>query len=258
MKLVLDVVRRSLHRFVELEGFDRAMALAGQAFAALLPLLIVISAVSPTGGDDAADEVIDVFDLSGQTAAVVQEAVAHPTEVQDGLSVLGLFILVVSALAFTRALQRLYTRAWRLDKFGVRGNAWGLEWLLGLAVYLSLQPVIVGVFDGATATAVSLACSSAMWLFTPWILIGRRLPWWHLFPQAVLTAVGLASLGVASAIYMPHAVASAASQFGFIGVAFALLSWLFAGALVLVVTAAVGSTLVESAGASSNPGDVPA
>ena len=77
-------------------------------------------------------------------------------------------------------------------------------------------------------------------------------------PQAVLTAAGLASLGVASAIYMPHAVASAASQFGFIGVAFALLSWLFAGALVLVVTAAVGSTLVESAGASSNPGDAPA
>ena len=41
VKSVLDVGRRALVRFLELEGFDRAMALAGQAFAALLPLLIV-------------------------------------------------------------------------------------------------------------------------------------------------------------------------------------------------------------------------
>jgi membrane protein len=258
VKLALDIFRGSLQRFIELEGFDRAMALAGQAFAALLPLLIVISAVSPAGGDDAASEAIDWFNLSGQSAQVVQEAVAQPAEIQDGVSVLGFFILVVSALAFTRALQRLYVRAWRLDKFGVRGNAWGLEWLLVLAVYLSLQPAIVGVFDGVLATAVSLACSSAMWLFTPWILIGRRLPWRRLFPQALLTAAGLTALGVASVIYMPRAVASAASQFGFIGVAFALLSWLFGCALVLVVTAAVGSTVVESVGASSHPGDAPA
>jgi membrane protein len=257
VKLVLDVFRRSLQRFFELEGFDRAMALAGQAFAALLPLLIVIGAVSPTGGDDAASEVIERLHLSGSSAAVVREAVAQPAEVQDGISALSLFIVVVSALAFTRALQRLYVRAWRLDKFGVRGNAWGLEWLLVLAIYLSLQPAIVGVFDGALAAAVSLACSSAMWLFTPWILIGRRLPWQRLFPQALLTAAGLTALGVASVIYMPRSVASAAAQFGFIGVAFALLSWLFVCALVLVVTAAVGSTVVESAGESPRAGDAP-
>jgi hypothetical protein len=58
-------------------------------------------------------------------------------------------------------------------------------------------------------------------------------------------------------IYMPQAVVAAAAQFGFIGVAFALLSWLFALALVLVVTAALGSTLVErpAAPASPVPGD---
>jgi len=48
----VEFVRRCLGRFVELEGFDRAMALAGQAFAALLPLLIVIGSVSPQDGDD--------------------------------------------------------------------------------------------------------------------------------------------------------------------------------------------------------------
>lgn len=245
MKPAIDVLRRTLHRFVELEGFDRAMALAGQAFAALLPLLIVISAVSPASGDDAASALIDRLDLSGRSAAVVQEAVAEPAEIENGISLLGFAILVISALAFTRALQRLYVRTWRLEKIGVRGNTWGLEWLGLIAVYLSLQPAIVGLFDGALATGTSLALSCALWLLTPWLLIGRRLPWQRLLPQALLTAFGVTAIGIASAIYMPRAVATAAAQFGFIGVAFALLSWLFALALVLVVAAALGSTLVE-------------
>jgi membrane protein len=247
VKRSVDVFRRSVERFFELEGFDRAMALAGQAFAALLPFLIVLGTVSPASGEDAAFAIIDRLELTGQSAAVVREAVAQPAETEDGISVLGFLILVISALAFTRALQRLYVRAWRLDRFGVRGNAWGLEWLALLAVYLSLQPAIIGLFDGVVATTVSLACSAAMWLFTPWLLTGRRVPWQRLLPQALLTAVGLTALGIASVIYMPPAVASAASQFGFIGVAFALLSWLFTFALVLVVTAAIGSTLVEPA-----------
>ena len=257
MSEVIDVLRRALHRFVELEGFDRAMALAGQAFAALLPLLIVLSAVSPTSGEDAADALVDRLDLSGQSAAVVQEAVADPAEIQSGFSVLGFVLLVIAALAFTRALQRLYVRAWRLEKLGLRGNTWGLEWLAMLAVYLSLQPAIVGLFDGALATSISLAFNCGLWLLTPWLLIGRQLPWQRLLPQAVLTSLGLTALGVASVIYMPRAVGTAAAQFGFIGVAFALLSWLFAFALVLVVMASLGSALVErpAEGESPDSGD---
>src|SRR5687767_569356 len=110
---VLDVGKRTLERFVELEGFDRAMALAGQAFAALLPLLIIVGAASPAGGKDLADGLVDRFDLDGQAAATLEAAVAQPSAVQDSITVLSAFILVISALSFTRALQRLYVRAWR-------------------------------------------------------------------------------------------------------------------------------------------------
>jgi hypothetical protein len=40
-------------------------------------------------------------------------------------------------------------------------------------------------------------------------------------------------------------VVSAAEQFGTIGVAFALVSWLFAAAVVLTVTAAIGAVAME-------------
>jgi membrane protein len=242
-----DVGRRALTRFFELEGFDRAMALAGQAFAALLPLLLVVSAVSPAGGRDLADTLTDRFDLDSAAAAALRASLKQPAEVQSSISVFGVLLLVVSALSFTRAMQRLYVRAWRLDALGVFGNSWGLLWLACFSVYVSIQPAIVGLFSGPAATFVSIGSSTALWLLTPWILVGKRIRWRRLLPQALLTSASLAVFAAASVLYMPHAVSTASHQFGVIGVAFALLSWLFVTALILVITAAVGATLAEPA-----------
>jgi membrane protein len=244
MRTLTDIGRRSFERFVELEGFDRAMALAGQAFAALLPLLIVIGSVSPADDDGLAETIIERFDVSGGAADTLREAVAQPPH--SGLSALGAILLVISALSFTRAMQRLYIRAWRLDKLGLRANYWGLIWLGLFVAFWSIQPAIVGLFDGLLAFALTLALSTLLWLLTPWLLTAKLIAWRRLLPQALLTAVALFALAVAAAIYLPRAVASASSEFGILGVAFTLLSLLFAIALVLVVTAALGATLAAS------------
>jgi membrane protein len=236
--------RRSLARFVELEAFDRAMALAGQAFAALLPLLIVLGTVTPA--DDLADELIDRFDLSADAAETLREAVARPPD--TGIGVIGFVLLIISALSFTRAMQRLYVRAWRLEPLGVRGNVWGLVWLAMFVAFWSLQPAIVELFSGVVALGVSLALSTLLWLWTPWLLVAKRIAWQRLLPQAFLTAVGVGAFAIGAAIYLPRAIASASGQFGILGVAFTLLSLLFALALVLVVAAALGATLAESPG----------
>ena len=244
---VITTSRRSLERFVELQGMDRSMALAGQAFAALMPLLIVVGAASPAAGDDLADSLIDRLDLTGEAADTLRAAVAAPADVYDSVSVTGALLLVISALSFTRALQRLYVLAWRLPPLGMKGNTWGLAWLAAFSVFWSVQPGVVEIFDGAIAVTVTIATSSALWLFTPWILVGKAVPWRQLLPQALLTSFGLATLAVVSAVYLPRAVASAAGQFGFIGVAFALLSWLFLVAFVLVAAAALGATVAQPA-----------
>jgi membrane protein len=241
----LHLGRRSLDRFVELEGFDRAMALAGQMFAALLPLLIVVGSVTPGGGKDVADGLTRRLHLSGGAAATLHDAVAQPSSVRSSVTVVGVFLLVVSALSFTRALQRLYLRAWRLPSLGVVGNGWGLIWLVAYSVYWTLQPVVIGLFGGFLEDVVTVTLSFALWVFTPWILVGRRIPWRRLAPQAGLTAFGLAAVAVGALVYGPRAITSAAAQFGFIGLAFTLLSMLFVASLVLVVTAAVGATLAE-------------
>ena len=243
LRPLADVGLRSLTRFAELEGFDRAMALAGQAFAALLPLLIVIGAVSPAAGDDLSQSLTDRFDLDRSVSETLSAAVAQPPD--PGIGALGFLLLIVSALSFTRALQRLYVRAWRLEPLGLRGNLFGLEWLGAFGVYWALQPLVVHLFDGLVAFAVALALTTGMWLLTPWLLVAKQVPWRRLLPQAVLTVAALNALAVAGAIYLPRAVESASRQFGVLGVAFVLLSLLFAAGLVLVVTAALGATLAD-------------
>lgn len=249
--MLLDMGRRSLGRFLELEGFDRSMALAGQAFATLLPLMIVFGTVAQGSTDEVADDLIKRLDLSGSAADTLRQAVSQPPE--SGVSIVGAVLLVISALSFTRALQRLYVRAWRLEPLGLRGNLWGLLWLAVFIAFWSLQPAVVALFEGVAASAVSLAISTLLWLSTPWLLVARRISWRRLLPQAFLTAVGMAGLGVGAAIYLPRAVASASAEFGILGVAFTLLSLLFAVAFVLVVTAALGATLADPRPAQAPP-----
>jgi membrane protein len=251
MRLPFDIGRRSLARFVELEGFDRAMALAGQAFAALLPLLIVFGTVAQGSSEEVADDLIERFDVSGDAAETLRAALSQPPE--SGVGGLGAVLLVISALSFTRAMQRLYVRAWRLEPLGVHGNLWGLAWLAAFVVYWALQPAIVELFDGVVGFVVSLALSTLLWLWTPWLLVARRIAWRRLLPQAFLTAVGILALAVGAAIYLPYAIASTSEDFGVLGVAFTLLSLLFALSLVLVVTAALGATLADQEPGPAGP-----
>lgn len=228
---------------MEVQGFDRAMALAGQGFAALLPLLIVIPALTPRGGRDFADRLIENFDLPADTAVSVEQAVATPVSATSSFSVFGVLILVISALSFTRALQRLFERAWRMPKLGLLGNVYGLIWLVAFTIYLGLNPLIAEYLGNPESGLVALSAATILWLFTPWLLLGRRLSMWLLLPQALLTAIIQAVLGAASVIYMPRTVSQSAEQFGTIGIAFSLLSWLFVVCIALVSTASIGAVI---------------
>jgi membrane protein len=233
-----------LVKFVELQGFDRGVAIAGQAFTALIPLLIVYSAfVSEATGNDFADRIIELFDLSGSSAESVKQTIGTAGEVQTQVSALGAVLLIGSALAFTRALQRLYQLAFDQPSLGWRAAKWGLIWLASIIAILTLRPIVLDWMHGLTLVVCTLATSALVWLVTPYVLLGRRIPWRRLVATALLSSVGMTVLGVCSAIWMPHTVSTSAAQFGAIGVAFALLSWLVAAGLVLVVSAAGGSVI---------------
>lgn len=117
----------------------------------------------------------------------------------------------------------------------------GLLWIGFFVAYASLHPVLDELVDATAGVVLSLAGAFLIGLVTPYLLLGRRLPWRRLTLQAWLTAGGLALLGIWSAIYMPSAIESSAAAYGAIGIAFALLTWLWGLAIVLVAAAVYGS-----------------
>ena len=102
-----------------------------------------------------------------------------------------------------------------------------------------------GLVDSTAGLVLSLAGAFLLGLLTPYLLLGRRLPWRRLTRQAALTAGGVTVLGIWSAIYMPRAIESSAGAYGAIGIAFALLTWLWGLGIVLVASAVYGSPQLQ-------------
>ena len=236
---VLDFLHRLVEPALRLNALDRSLALGAQAFGALIPLLIVLEAAEP-GDDGLADDLVDRFDLTGATAAAVREAFEASTE-QTSATLLSVLVLVFSVLSFTRRLQRLYEDTWGFEQRGVRGTGWGLAWIGFFVVYVTLRPALDDSISDAVGLAVTLGGAFVLGLLTPYLLLGRRVPWRRLTLQAGLTAGGITALAIWSAIYVPRAIGSSAAAYGAIGIAFVLLTWLWGLGIVLVAAAIYGS-----------------
>lgn len=239
---VVGLVTDSVEKFVALEGVDRALALAAQAFSALFPVLILIASVQPKSDrKDIAATLIERFGLTGEGADAVRSAFAAPDTVKGSVTAISIFLVIFSALAFARALQRLYEKAWGLPSRGIRATGWGLGWL----VIFSLYWAIISAVGKNERPVIGLVLAFALWLLTPYVLLERRIAWRRLVPQALLTALCITAVGFGSTVYMGRAVSSSAEQFGVVGVSFALLTWLVALGFAIVIAAAVGTAIHE-------------
>jgi membrane protein len=238
---------------LRLNFLDRALALGGQAFGALIPLLIVLQAAQP-GSRTLASDLIERFDLGDDAAATVRETF-ESTDGETTITGISVLVLLVSVLSFTRRLQRLYEDTWELGQRGFRGTGWGLAWIAFFALYATLYPLLDEVFEGLIGLVVALAGLLAIGMGTPYLLLGLRLPWRRLLPQAALTAAGLEALAIWSAIYMPRSIESSASAYGAIGVAFAMLTWLWGLGFVFVIAAVYGSPQLRWPPGSPGAGD---
>jgi membrane protein len=246
----MDFARDWIERFLAIQGIDRTMSIAAQAYTALIPLLIVYSSILPRRGNRSfAETLIDSFELHGSTADAVREAFAPPGAVQSSVTALGVTLLLVSSLSFSRGMQRLYEGAFGLPSLGMRNTKWGLAWLAVVCAGAVVRPLVRGGVVG------SLAISGALWLVTPYLLLGRRLRWTKLAPVSVLSTIGMTGVGIWSVIWMPHTIASSARQFGVIGVGFALLTYLVAVAGVLVMAATGGALVAQRMDRASSRAD---
>jgi hypothetical protein len=95
---------------------------------------------------------------------------------------------------------------------------------------------------------VALAVNAGLWWFTAWWLLLADVRVRVLAPTGVITGIALAGYGLSASVWMPELVASNATQFGFFGVALALVTWFSGAAICIMVGACAGPVFAEDTG----------
>ena len=240
-----EFLLRVVNRFQKVAGFDRSIALASGALTAMIPLAIIASALSSQlGGQGTADRIIDRYDLSGGGAEAVRDIFSAPSGTSTSIGVIGFLFLMVAALSFSRAVQRLFEQSWELKPLSVRNTFNGLLWIGGLSLYLALSSVLhAGLGRGRlelTATLLATPLSAVFLVWTGWVLSAKRIARQALLPFALLGAALFALYSVGAAVYVPHLFSTYATRYGVIGAVFAIISALFCVMVVLVGSSAAG------------------
>ncbi len=245
---------RLARRFVAASGYDRALALATQAFVALVPASILAIGYLPGERADVADLVVDRLGLTGEAAAAVQEMAQAPVDPGPPGLVAGVLLIVVTGLGFTRALQRLHVAAWALPPLGARGYLYGVLAVLALVVAV-VACVVIETHD-PIGPVVQAVVAVAAWLPIQRLLLGGRVSTRRLLPGAVVIGVGQTAVMLLSGPFLHAAVASQTGRFGMLGVAFVVVSWLLLLAYLLVGAAVLSAEMAGAPmpGAARYPG----
>ena len=84
---------------------------------------------------------------------------------------------------------------------------------------------------------LGLVVLTRFWWFTSWFLLGSRISWPDVFPAAVATAVFWVGMEAVFSVIFSGMVTSDDTKYGPIGVVFALMSWLIAIGVVIILGA---------------------
>jgi membrane protein len=241
-------------RMLEIEFVDRSVALASKAFVSFFPLVVVVAAFMPAGiRTSIFTTLTHRLGITGSALTTARQAFASASDVRRATGILGLVFTFFFAGSFTTAVQRVYLRAWRRAPGGKVGQySRGPTWLAAALVYMALVGGIRGLLgDGPTLAVfvvISLALSAAFWWFTSWFLLLGQVRWRVLIPGGLITGVALGGYALAATVWMPHIVTSNEKQFGFFGVALALVTWFSGAAICVLVGACAGPVLAEDTG----------
>jgi uncharacterized BrkB/YihY/UPF0761 family membrane protein len=250
-----NVVLRSARQLLTPDSRDRVFLLAGQAFIALVPLVIVTAGVLGALPLTPRMSLVDRFSLEGDVAATVTELFQRPPETTSGVGLASILLLLVTVNSFARSLRRTFEMAWGLPRTpGLRGVVHGL---LGVAVLLVMATSVSGL---RTATdhgpwwvsltlgvPIQVAAALAGWLLAIRLLLSQRVAWSALVPGAVFAAGAQLVADWVASIYLPLSLARNAERYGGIGVAISIVYWWLIFAAVVVSVAGVGSELTRGA-----------
>ena len=241
-------------RMLDSQFVDRSVALAGKAFVSFFPLVIVVAAFVPSGVRTSIFTTLTHrLGITGDALATTRRAFASAEDIRRATGLLGLLFTIFYASQFTTALQRVYRAAWRRPPGAMLGiYVRGLVWMGGILGYMALMGALRAFLPGDAGIAffgvVGLSATAALWWLTAWMMLDGQVRLRVLVPSGLITGVGMSAYAVSATIWMPSTVTGNQRQFGFFGVALALVTWFSGAAICVVVGACAGAVLAEDRG----------
>ncbi|MFJ5778946.1 YhjD/YihY/BrkB family envelope integrity protein [Streptomyces sp. NPDC093094] len=247
------LITHFMARLISVNVFDSATRLAAQTFLTAVPLLFLVASLAPQEvRDQFVHSLHDLFGLSGSADAELRKAFHGADSTSDELrqttSVVSGLMVLISATACSRAMQRLCQRAWHMPKASARTAAWRwIVWLVVWLVVLSVQGSLRNGFGAGLWLGVPLLLllQIGMWWWTPHLLLAARVPWLPLLPGALLTGAALCVLTCTAPLYMSQALDHSLEKYGSLGAVFTLLSWLITLCVVVTLCITAGAVVAR-------------
>lgn len=230
-----------LQRLGAVDVINRGMQFAAVLLLCFFPFLIVLNALA---GRSSVTGLARHLGLNHQAAGYVSDLFGPSSSTSASVTGLSYVFFILGGIAAAAAIQDLYERVFELKSSGMKATPRRLVWLGALfvgALFASWAapqlhsaggPVLLGVFG--------LAALTLFWWFTMWFLLAGRVSWRELLPSAVATGLFWVGMEIVFSITFSDTVISNHQKYGPIGIVFALMSWLIAIGVVIILGAVVG------------------
>jgi membrane protein len=249
-------------RLDTMDFINRGMVFAATLLLCLFPFLIVVSALA---GRPAAQSLTRYTGLNAQAAADIghlfASSAATTSAVVGTASMVFFVFFVFGGIAAAAALQEIYEQAFDLPHRRIKDLPYRLAWLAVLigASLLSgwAGPGLRHAGGPALLAVAGLVWATGFWWLTMRILLAGRISWRALFPAACATGVLYVAMQTVFSLVFSAMVISDEHTYGPIGTIFALLSYLIAIGVVVILGAVAGRAWHERSPGTSETGQLP-
>ena len=253
--LAADVWRR----LDAMDVINRGMVFAATLLLCLFPFLIVVSALA---GRPAAQSLTRYTGLNSQAAADIGYLFASPAATTSAVAgTASMVFFVFGGIAAAAALQQIYEQAFDLPHRRIKDLPHRLAWLAVLIAASLLAgwagPWLRHAGGSALLAAAGLVWAIGFWWLTMRILLAGRISCRALFPAACATGVLYVAMQTVFSLVFSAMVISDEHTYGPIGTIFALLSYLIAIGVVVILGAVAGRAWRERSPGPSETGHLP-
>ncbi len=230
------------HRLSAVDFINQGTLFAATLLLCFFPFLIVGNALA---GRSTAASLARRVGLNRQAAADVGHLFAPAATTSNAVTgTASVVFFVLGGIAAATALQQLYERIFDLESRGMTDIVRRLVWLglligatllggwTGPALHHAARPVLLAI--------AAVAYVTAFWWLTMWILLAGRISWRRLLPSACATGVFWVGMVGVFSLFFSGMVISEYNEYGPIGMIFALMSFLIAIGIVIILGAVAG------------------